>query len=337
MNNFTPKRLSEIRQISPPAWLVDGLLQANGIAVLYGPPGIGKSFLALDWALSICSENKWLGRNVSKGSVTYVVAEGAGATSDRIEAWLKERNGDEAKIENYFFAHDRAVDLIEENTVPNIITWGKKTKSKLIVFDTLARCAGIEDENDAVQMNKVINAVDRIRDETGASILFVHHRGKNRKGGARGSSALLAAVDTSISLDYYYGVRQLKVEKQRNAGEIKDLGLDLKEVSITDKKTSRVIMQIPLTSVDRSPGNSSSLDSVRKENFPKIDAIIKILTDTKIPLLANQIQKRMPVGTQATQKTVKGWLETGKIPGAVSKKFSRSRIGWIITNSPPRE
>ena len=44
--------------------------------MLYGPTGIGKTFLALDWAMSICSGQPWFGQEVRKGQVLYVLAEG---------------------------------------------------------------------------------------------------------------------------------------------------------------------------------------------------------------------------------------------------------------------
>jgi hypothetical protein len=45
----------ELDGLPDPRWLVDGILPERAIAVLYGQPGIGKSFLALDWAFSIAA------------------------------------------------------------------------------------------------------------------------------------------------------------------------------------------------------------------------------------------------------------------------------------------
>lgn len=43
-----------------------------------------------------------------------------------------------------------------------------------------------------------IKGCDQIKSETGATVLVVHHSGKNPERGARGSSALRAALDTEI-------------------------------------------------------------------------------------------------------------------------------------------
>src|SRR4029077_19407536 len=34
-------------------WLVKDILPIGGLAFLYGPPAVGKTFLALDWAFSV--------------------------------------------------------------------------------------------------------------------------------------------------------------------------------------------------------------------------------------------------------------------------------------------
>jgi Mrp family chromosome partitioning ATPase len=45
----------EVENLPAPEWLIEGLIGANGIAVVYGKPGEGKSFLALT------------GRSISRG------------------------------------------------------------------------------------------------------------------------------------------------------------------------------------------------------------------------------------------------------------------------------
>jgi hypothetical protein len=68
----------------------------------------------------------------------------------------------------------------------------------LIVVDTLARnFAG--DENGTKDMNQFIRCMDAIRLAWKATILIVHHTGKDTSRGARGSSVLKAAIDTEFS------------------------------------------------------------------------------------------------------------------------------------------
>ena len=70
-------------------WLIKNLLPALGIAVIYGHPGSGKSFLALDWALHIALGWDWQGRKVKQGLVIYVAAEGITGLRNRVEAFRR--------------------------------------------------------------------------------------------------------------------------------------------------------------------------------------------------------------------------------------------------------
>jgi hypothetical protein len=57
-------------------WLIKGLLPAQGLALLYGHPGSGKTFLALDFSGHVAMGWDWHGRKVKQGLVVYVAAEG---------------------------------------------------------------------------------------------------------------------------------------------------------------------------------------------------------------------------------------------------------------------
>src|SRR5262249_46295895 len=79
--------LADLDNLPDPEWLVDGLVGQNALVVLFGPPGVGKSFLALDLALSIATGRPWLGRKTTQGGVVYVYAEGTSELKHRAAAW----------------------------------------------------------------------------------------------------------------------------------------------------------------------------------------------------------------------------------------------------------
>src|ERR1043166_3612319 len=83
---FRLQPLGAVMDMPPPSWLVDGLIEEGVLAVLYGASGEGKSFLALDWALSVASSRSWQGRQTRTGAVIYVVAEGGRGIAKRIKA-----------------------------------------------------------------------------------------------------------------------------------------------------------------------------------------------------------------------------------------------------------
>src|SRR5204863_5294247 len=69
---------------------------------------------------------------------------------------------------------------------------------ELIVVDTLSRVMAGGNENQPDHMGAFVRNIDRLRAATGATILIVHHTGKDTSRGARGHSSLRAATDTEI-------------------------------------------------------------------------------------------------------------------------------------------
>ena len=48
---FRLHTVEDIEQLPPPRWLLQDLIPAESFVLLFGPPGDGKSFIALDWAV----------------------------------------------------------------------------------------------------------------------------------------------------------------------------------------------------------------------------------------------------------------------------------------------
>src|SRR5579864_4083340 len=87
---FRLHRVTDILDSPSPEWRIDKLLPIGGLTMLYAPQGQAKTFLALDLALSIASDQPFHGRKVKPGSVIYVLGEGRGGLKKRIIAWLRE-------------------------------------------------------------------------------------------------------------------------------------------------------------------------------------------------------------------------------------------------------
>lgn len=205
--------LDGLRKLRPPSWLVRGQLVEDGLNLLYGAPGAGKSFLALDWSLSIATGQPWLDQPVKEGTVVYVAGEGAVGLRSRIEAWVE-------------FHNTPNIDRFKTWPVP-VNLWSGDTaalESKLkrlpdspvlLVIDTVARCMPGGDENDTADMTLVVDTVDRLRRRYGMAALLVHHP---RKGSdePRGSSVLNGAVDTSRLLKVDGKVRMLTARKTKD-------------------------------------------------------------------------------------------------------------------------
>lgn len=213
-----------ILSLPPPSPLVAGMLDLDTLALLYGPSGSTKTFLALDLALSVATGTWWMGQKVDAGAVLYVVAEGLGGLGARVEAWQARRQvwtcGQTAWL-------PRAVSLMDLEAANALAQLVGELGPKLVVLDTLARCMGGGDENTARDVGIAVESAEHIRRASGACVLMVHHSGKDEAAGARGSSALRAAVATEIECRHADGITTVKQTKQRDheAGEPMRLAL----------------------------------------------------------------------------------------------------------------
>ena len=226
--------VAAVLALPEPEWLVDGTIPKNAVGQLYGPSGGMKSFVALDIAMSVASGKNWMGRAVAQGPVVYVAGEGVSGYKKRMIASLKYHGFGPGDLPDFRLADD-AVQLREEPTLDHFIERVEAEFTSrslaLIVFDTQARCTvGIE-ENSNTEMGRVVQALDKIRRSTGATVLLVHHTGK-KGGDDRGASAVKGAVSFQIRQTKSSKLRvELICTKQKDWDEFKAFSLDLLAVA----------------------------------------------------------------------------------------------------------
>lgn len=216
-------QLSDLPQPEP---LIDDTLDRRTVALLVGPWGIGKSFLALDWAACVATGKPWQGRPVKPGRVLYVAAEGAWGLDQRLTAW------------EYAWRHqipaDRlnvlpvAVNLTDRrDAVPELAELARG--HGLVIVDTVAKCSVGAEENSVRDMGVVVDALYQLRDATdGGTILAVHHTGKD--GTTRGSTSLPGGVDTIYQLTGDSRLLRLSREKRKDGPPDDTLSLRLDTV-----------------------------------------------------------------------------------------------------------
>jgi len=212
-----------MKQLPRPEWQVDGVLHRNTLALLAGPEGTFKSFVALDLALSVAGGRSWQGRAVHQGPVVYISAEGSAGVRNRLEAWETARQTTAA--ETCYFIPDDAPQFLDGADVEALleVIGELETPPALIVVDTLARCMVGGDENAAKDMGIFVAGADRLRQATGATVLLIHHHGK--AGVVRGSTALVAAVDTILETKRDGTLLTLSCGKQKDAAPFEPIHL----------------------------------------------------------------------------------------------------------------
>jgi DNA-binding MarR family transcriptional regulator len=197
--------IEDLRNLPPVSWLIDRLLVARAFVVLYGPSGVGKSFFALDLALTVAAGTPWLdGSATTAGWVLYIAAEGSAGLTKRIDAWTAAREIPEP--DRIRFLPD-AVNLLDPRSVASaeLTIAAMPEPPALIAIDTLARTLIGGDENSARDVGLFIAAVDQLRAAAGGcTALIVHHTGK-KGDDERGSSALRGAADQMLALTHDTG------------------------------------------------------------------------------------------------------------------------------------
>lgn len=199
-----------ILNLPVPRGLVGDLFQLDSLAVIYGPPSSGKTFLAMDVALSIASRRPWQGKAVVE-PVLYVGAEDAPGIAKRARAW-RARHGELGDIHWLL----QRVPLLDGYAVNELCDKVAEVAPALIVVDTLARCMVGADENSTREMGLAVDALDRLRTVIGSCVCTVHHSGKDGSRGPRGSIVLLTAADTAIECRRTRTGITTVVEKQKN-------------------------------------------------------------------------------------------------------------------------
>jgi AAA domain/CHC2 zinc finger len=180
-------------------WLVEGLIQHGANGMVISRPKSGKSFTILDLAIALASGQKWLDFFVPKRVKTALVSredhsgltqwrerkisEGRGLSSLDLDGWLHiNAKGLKPKIM-----------LDYPDDVKLLIADLKRYQTEFLILDVMRVLHGAE-ENDNTEMQKIIDVLNHIQEETKASICLIHHDNKREDASlterARGASAI---------------------------------------------------------------------------------------------------------------------------------------------------
>lgn len=206
----------------PPAYdfVLPGFL-AGTVGALISPGGTGKSMLAIEAGLKVCSGIDFTDGCFTEsglGGVCYLSGEDPEiALWHRFHMLLKLLP---PASQEHVAQHFRVIALaglgITLDSHFEAIEQAAKGR-RLLILDTLKRLHD-KDENSSTEMGKVMNTMERIAKSTGASILFLHHSSKaaalggqgDSQQASRGSSVL---VDNARWQGYLAGMTTAEAEK----------------------------------------------------------------------------------------------------------------------------
>lgn len=211
-----------------PPYLVKGLVHRGDSSVWFGPSGCGKTFLALYIAHAVATGRSIFGRRVRAAPVALFALEGSAGLAKRLTAIQAEYG----MAHNLFIYRNNLRLFHNDQLVRNLMASIEDCAAGLVIIDTLSRSMGGANENASEDMTAMVNVFDMIRHQTKAHTMLIHHTGKNEALGARGHSALRAAVDVEVEVSTSDGGRSLRVSKGRDDADGQQYGFKLKVVDL---------------------------------------------------------------------------------------------------------
>lgn len=177
-----------------PRWLLRKILEASVLAVLAGPRGTFKSFIALHWAMQAAIDGR---------CVVILSAEGAGLDR-RVDAWMREHAPSVELRGLNVLAIERQLNLASAEILnelrEDIRTAG--ISPDLILIDTYSKYAMGIDENDNAEVALFLAMLSGgLRDEFDATVLLVAHSGHGDAKRPRGASVLMANPDAEYIVE----------------------------------------------------------------------------------------------------------------------------------------
>jgi AAA domain len=287
--------------------LIHDFLLVDSISVLYGPPGGGKSLLALLMSWCIAAGQPFAGLETSAlGLVVYIALEGNGLWfHDRMRALRNQypealhRGGDRLRVlETAMDMRNSEKSGDAEQLITMLKALGRRTGEPiaLIVIDTLAQVIGDGDENAGKVMNPVYQNASAIKRATGASVMFVGHTGKDEGKGLRGWSGQTGHIETLLFVKE--GV--VTVERQRNVEKMQHgLGFEVRKhtVGVDEKGREQTADVVVMTGKAKAKPNEGSFGPTLRRIVDALVAVKEEMTAKGIVAAVAQGGHKLTVDT----------------------------------------
>jgi len=261
------------------------VLPRRGLAVLWGEPKSGKTFLILDMAYHIATGKKWRGLATKQGPVVYAAFEGQDGIYYRVHALKHYLNGgNEFPMavckERLVFSKRSGIHRVFLKAIEKKC---HEVAPVMVVLDTLAQ--SIEgSENDPEHMGWYARAVYEMAERLRCLVVVVHH--PNAEGyKPRGHTALTGTCDAQIKVGVKGKKRYWKVEYTKDGPTCDPQGFSLVtyDTGMDDEESGERIYTcvIEHTEVDKriDDGAEGSKDFVKPQLRRIMDALEPLIRD----------------------------------------------------------
>ncbi len=299
------------------SWLIERLWVDQAVGIIGGSPKSGKTWLALEMAVSVASGSACLGTFAvhSPGPVLLYAAEDSAVS-------IRMRLNTLAQLHKISLAqldvHIITVDTLRLNRLEHqdrLEATLYLYKPALLVLDPLVRVHAI-DENVAGQVAALLGYLRSLQRKTGAAVVLIHHVRKNASpaGSAghslRGSGDLYAWLDSFLYLRLHQGQRTLSAE-HRSAPAFGPIALELAE-------SDPIGAYLRITSSENTP--------CKPPQEGLTSRILELLAASPEPLTIETLRSRLQVRNQRVVETLRLLDAQGKVQ-RLARGFAASPQG----------
>lgn len=325
LNQF---RVDNLWDRTPPKipWIFKDFMPANKVCMLTAPGGTGKSFFTLQMAFSIATGTPLAGHwtDVTIGPVLLISAE------DDVDDMHRRLKSIIATVEDDFAYDATDIVRIKENLKANLrfvsivgknaalthktgheceqtkaIDWVVKAVNTmpdtlLTILDPISRFKS-GDENNQDDMTKFVNALERIRSETGSGVLAVHHANKAsmREGGATEQYAARGASALTDGVRWQANMAKMHPDEAKDYGIKKDQAGNFVQIAVAKTNYTAPFSGVwlnrglggVLTSIEIDTFKKKRSDEQIDEVNTKIINIIQRYQDNDKPISPRKLQK----------------------------------------------
>jgi hypothetical protein len=286
------------------SWLIERLWTHQAVGIIGGSPKSGKTWLALEMAVSVASGSPCLDAFavLSPGPVLLYAAEDSAATlRGRVETLSRLHKVNFDRLDVHIITVD-SLRLDRPDHQDRLESTLQVYKPALLVLDPLVRVHAI-DENVAGQVALLLGYLRSLQRKTGSAIALTHHVRKNTSptgaGGnsLRGSGDLYAWLDSFLYLRMNQGQRILSAE-HRSAPAFGPISLELVQSDPTGPH-----LKITASNETQSDPPKDGLTA----------RILDLLSGATEPLTVDALRSRLQVRNQRVGEALRNLLQEGRV------------------------